>query len=894
MGGMAISAPRVPYSTDIVLRDGSTLHLRPIRPDDAKGVLELFRQMSELSLYYRFMTVPRLDLEKMRQFTRADGDRQFVLVGECGGRLAGLAGYYVDERRPERAEVAFSIRDAMQGKGIGTRMLERLAEIGRSRDLCAFDAYVLGENRRMLDVFLESGFAVTQQLERGVFHVSLSLEPTALFSARSATRAQKAAFASMRPFFEPKVVAVVGANREPGRIGSEILRNLKETGFTGTLAPVHPDAGVIDGLQAYARVVDIPGPVDLAVIVVPARHVAAVVDDCIKKQVKALVVISAGFAETGTEGRTLEAQLVERIRAAGIRMIGPNCMGIINTDPAFQLNATFSPVYPPAGRVAFSTQSGALGLAILDYVKKLNLGISTFASIGNKADVSGNDLIQYWAEDDRTDVILLYLESFGNPKKFGQIARRVGRSKPIVAVKAGRSSAGARAASSHTGARATSDALVDTLLRQAGVIRTHTLEELFDVAALLAHQPIPQGRRVAILTNAGGPGILAADACEANGLELQALSPVTVEELRSFLPAAASIGNPVDMIASATPEQYRRALGLLLKDPNVDSVIVIFIPPLVTAAEDVAAAIRTSVAGNTKPVLATFLGMQGAAPLAPVPAYLFPESAAVALSRVTHYGEWLRKPDVQPACGVGFDREAARAIVSRALEAGGGWLDATEAQALLEAGGIPVAEARLARTPEEAAEFAAEIGFPVALKADGPTLVHKTEVRGVKLGVSTAQAVREAYADFTTRLGERLEGVLVQKMVTGGIEMVIGAMNDPSFGPLVMAGTGGIFVELVGDTVFRMCPLTEADAGSMVQEMKGKVLLRGYRGAPPVDEAAFKGMLLAVSQLVDACPEIEEMDINPVMVLSQGAVAADVRVRIGPPAPEPAGRRISY
>jgi acetate---CoA ligase (ADP-forming) len=443
---MAITAPSVPYASDIVLRDGSTLHLRPIRSDDAQGVLELFRQMSELSLYYRFMTVPRLDLEKMRQFTHADGGRQFVLVGEVGRRLAGIAGYYVDDRRPERAEVAFSIRDAMQGRGIGTRMLERLAEIGRSRDLCAFDAYVMGENRRMLDVFLESGFEVTQEMERGVFHVSLSLEPTAHFAARSAERAQKAAFASMRPFFEPRAVAVVGANREPGRIGSEVLRNLKETGFTGTIAPVHPEAGVIDGLQAYARVIDIPGPVDLAVIVVPAKHVAAVVDDCIAKQVKALVVISAGFAETGTEGRGLEAQLVERIRAAGIRMIGPNCMGIINTDPAFQLNATFSPVYPPAGRMAFSTQSGALGLAILDYVKKLDLGISTFASIGNKADVSGNDLIQYWAEDDRTDVILLYLESFGNPKKFGQIARRVGRHKPIVAVKAGRSSAGARAA----------------------------------------------------------------------------------------------------------------------------------------------------------------------------------------------------------------------------------------------------------------------------------------------------------------------------------------------------------------------------------------------------------------------------------------------------------------
>jgi acetate---CoA ligase (ADP-forming) len=534
------------------------------------------------------------------------------------------------------------------------------------------------------------------------------------------------------------------------------------------------------------------------------------------------VVISAGFAETGTEGRGLEAQLVERIRAAGIRMIGPNCMGIINTDPDFKLNATFSPVYPPPGRVAFSTQSGALGLAILDYVKKLDLGISTFASIGNKADVSGNDLIQYWAEDERTDVILLYLESFGNPKKFGQIARRVGRRKPIVAVKAGRSTAGARAASSHTGARATSDALVDTLLRQAGVIRTHTLEELFDVAALLAHQPIPQGRRVAILTNAGGPGILAADACEANGLNLEALSPSTVEALRSFLPPAASVGNPVDMIASATPEQYRRALGLLLKDPKVDSVIVIFIPPLVTAAEDVAAAIRETVAGTTKPVARDVPRDAGGGAARAGPGVSLPRVggrgavARDALRRVAaQAGRAARLRDrLRPRGGARHRDARARG--------GRGWLDATDAQALLKAGGVAVAEARLARTPDEAAQFASEIGFPVALKADGPTLVHKTEVGGVKLGVASAQGVRETYADFATRLGDRLEGVLVQKMVTGGVEMVVGGDERPVVRPARDGGTGGIFVELVGDTVFRMCPLTEADAGDMVKRDEGQ------------------------------------------------------------------------
>jgi acetyl coenzyme A synthetase (ADP forming)-like protein len=890
---MATTAPPSRYEADVVLRDGRTLRLRPVRPDDDQRLLELFHRMSEQSLYYRFMTVPRIDLDKAAQFAHVDLDRQFVLVGDAGGPLAAVAGYYRADCASDRAEVAFAIADADQGRGIGTRMLERLAEIGRDAGLKTFDAYVLGENHRMMDVFADSGFTVTGQIQDRVFHVSLSLEATPEYTERSAARSCLAASSSMRPFFEPRVVAVIGANRERGRIGSEIFRNLRETGFTGMLVPVHPDAGSIDGIHAYRSVCDVPYDIDLAVIVVPASRVTRIVDECIAKKVKSLVVISAGFGESGGAGRALEAALVERIRDAGIRMIGPNCMGIINTDPAFKLNATFSPVYPPTGRVAFSTQSGALGLAILDYVSKLNLGISSFASIGNKADVSGNDLIQYWSEDPRTDVILLYLESFGNPRKFGQIARRVGRRKPIVAVKAGRSTAGARAASSHTGARATDDALVDTLLRQAGVIRTHTLEELFDVAALLSSQPVPAGRRVAIITNAGGPAILAADACEANGLELPALSAATVASLQSFLPAAASVANPIDMIASASPEQYRRAIELVLADPNVDSLIVIFIPPVVTAAEQVAAAIKSVAASSGKPVVATFMGAQGPLPLAPVPAYLFPESAAVALSRVTHYGEWLRKPETEPPVLTSFDRIGARALIASALAAGAGWLETSQVQKLLQLCGIGVADGSVARSADDAARAAAAIGLPVAMKALGPTLLHKTELGGVRLGVSTEQGVREAFADFASRLGDRLDGVFVQKMVTGGVEMVVGGINDPSFGPLVMAGTGGIFVELVGDTVFRMCPLTETDAGEMVNELKGRVLLRGYRGSPPADEAAFRRVLLAISQLVDACPEILEMDINPLMVLPLGAIAADARIRIGHP-PVRTGRRVSY
>jgi acetyl coenzyme A synthetase (ADP forming)-like protein len=881
-------------STDVVLRDGGTLQLRPIRPDDDERLLDLFHRMSQQSLYYRFLSIPRIDLAKATQLTHVDYEAQVTLVAECAGALAAIASYHRSEQCPDRAEVAFAIADAFQGRGIGTRLLERLAAIGYERGVRAFDAYVLGENYRMMDVFLESGFEVSQELDRGVFHVALLLEPTEAFAARSAERSRKAASASMRPFFEPRTVAIVGANREPGRIGSEILRNLRTTGFTGTLAPVHPAGGTIDGLQAYRTVAEIPFDVDLAVIVVPAARVSGVVDDCIAKGVKALVVISAGFGETGPAGRDVEAQIVEKIRNAGIRMIGPNCMGIINTDPAFHLNATFSPVYPPQGRVAFSTQSGALGLAILDYVRTLNLGISSFASIGNKADVSGNDLIQYWAEDPRTDVILLYLESFGNPQKFGQIARRVGRRKPIVAVKAGRSTAGARAATSHTGARATSDALVDTLLRQAGVIRTHTLEELFDVANVLANQPVPSGRRVAIVTNAGGPAILAADACEAQGLELPELSPATVTGLRAFLPAAASVGNPVDMIASATAEHYRQAIELVLADPNVDSLIVIFIPPLMTAAEEVATAIATASAGTRKPVLATFMSAAGSVPLAPVPSFRFPESAAVALARVTAYGQWLERPAGEVPCLAGFDRETVRSAVVREVARGASWLSPSASTELLKASGIAVAESRFVHSADEAAAAAASIGFPVVLKAVGDSIVHKTEVGGVKLGIETARTARAAYADLAARLGARLEGVLVQRMVSAGVEMVVGAINDPAFGPLVMAGTGGIFVELVGDTVFRLCPLADVDADEMIEEMKGRVLLRGYRGSAPADEGAFREVLLRVSQLAAACPEIQEMDLNPVLVLGSGAVAVDARIRVAKRASRGGGRRISY
>ena len=697
----------------------------------------------------------------------------------------------------------------------------------------------------------------------------------------SVQRSPDAATASMKSFFEPRTVAVIGANRARGKIGAEILHNVAAGGFTGRLVAVHPSASSIEGIPAYPRVTSVPGEVDLAVICVPCAQVSAVVDDCVAKGVKALVIISAGFSETGPAGRAVEQQLVDKVRTAGVRLIGPNCMGIINTDPAVRLNATFSPVTPVEGRVAMSTQSGALGLAILDYVRQLNLGISMFASIGNKADVSGNDLIEYWADDPRTDVILLYLESFGNPRRFAQIARRVAQQKPIVAVKSGRSRAGARAASSHTGALAASDVVVDALFRQTGVIRANTLEELFDVAALLAHQPLPPGPRVAILSNAGGPAILAADACEAQGLELAVPGQATIGSLRQFLPAAASVGNPVDMLASATPEHYERASRLLLADTNVDSLLVIYVPPLVTQPQEVARAIRGGAAGASKPVLANFISTRGApSALAPIPSYLFPEAAVTALARATAYGVWRRREQGSIPHFADIHEDTARSVVATALARGDGWLTPAEAQMLVEAMGIATASARLVSTDADAVAAARAIGYPVAIKAVGPGIVHKSDVGGIVLDVRDEAALHEAWAALRSRVGEAMTAALVQQMIPGGVELLIGAVIDPTFGPLVACGSGGLLVDLLQDTMFRIHPLTDVDAKELIGSLKSAPLLRGFRGRPAADERAAVDALLRVSALLEICPEIQELDVNPLKVLERGVRAVDVRVRV--------------
>jgi acetyl coenzyme A synthetase (ADP forming)-like protein len=884
---------------DVALRDGSTVHLRPVRPEDEAGLLAFLRGLSPRSLTLRFFS-PAINLESIAAAaSNVDYVHGFGLIATVGGgaQIIGHATYV--GIADDRAEVAFAVDDRYQGRGLGTIMLGQLAEVAAANGFHQFEAVVLPENYRMIGVFRESGFPL--EVKAG-FNEILVRFPTLLTEAaieRFERREQTAAISALTAFLHPRAVAVIGASRQRRTVGGETFHNLLSGEFAGPVYPVNPSAEVVQSVLAYPSVEAIPGPVDLAVIVVPAERVLEVAQGCGRKGVRALVVISAGFGEAGDVGRARQQELVRVCRDHGMRLIGPNCIGIANTDPVVRLNATFGPLTPPAGRVGFSSQSGALGLAAMDYAGSLGLGISSFVSVGNKADISGNDLLNYWEADPHTDLILLYLES----RKFVRIARRVGRTKPIVAVKSGRSEAGARATSSHTGALlAASDVPVDALFKQAGVIRTETLEGLFDVASLLANQPAPKGRRVGIVTNVGGPAILCADACEANGLELPVLSEETQARLRDFLPAEAAVTNPVDMIASATAEQYRRALLLVANDPRIDALVAIFLPPLATRAEDVASAI-VAAAGEIdrdKPLLAVFMSSRGVpgelktAGLR-IPSFAFPEAAAIALAHAARYGEWRARPVEPPPTLDGLRRDEAAAIVAAALGRGGGWLEPRELADLCACYGLPLVEERLVTSAVEAGEAAATLGGTVALKAIAPGLVHKTEAGAVRLGLEGADAVRSAAEEMVSRLaanGAPPTGFQVQRMVSGGIEMLVGLTHDPRFGPLVAVGAGGTNVELLKDVAVRLTPLARGDAREMVRSLKTYPLLEGYRGAPPRDVAALEDVLIRLSILAEDLPPIVELDGNPLLVHPHGAVIADVRARVeAVEPPRPLGAR---
>jgi acetyl coenzyme A synthetase (ADP forming)-like protein len=876
------------FETDVVLNDGSLVHVRPVRSEDHGLLARFIETLSPETLDLRFLHALKLDGAVKELMP---GTSQFALFAIREEMVIGHAIYTIII--PDKAEPAIVVADAYQDKGLGTILLGQLTQAAIAEGILVFEAQVAMENTRMLRVLRELGFPTVLKSEAGfiraTFPVSLLPEALACFEQREAV----AAVAAMEKFFQPRGIAVIGASRQRGGISGELFRNILEAGFQGPVYPVNAKADVVQSVAAYHSILDCPGPVDLAFIVVPAPAVLSVAKECGQKGVRALVVISAGFAEASLVGAQLQQELVEVCREAGMRLVGPNCMGIINTDPKVSLNGQFSPFKPSPGKIGFLTQSGALGIAIIDYARRLGLGMSTFVSVGNKADISGNDLIQYWESDDNTNLILLYLESFGNPRKFARIAQRVGRKKPIIAVKGGRSAAGFRATQSHTGALvAASDITVDALFCQAGVIRTDVLSEMFDVAALLTTQPIPKGDRVGIITNAGGAGILAADACEDLGLQVPELSLESQAALKGFLSSAAGVRNPVDMVASASSNDYACAIRAVASDPNVDALIVIFIPPMALRPEEVAGEILKATQGldGRIPILSTFMASHGAPEIlsdgqSRIPSYPFPEAAARARARAAQYGKWLATPEGNAPNFPDVRREEAAAIVAHALREGGRWLTPEETESLLGCYSVPLVKTLRAATPEEAGRVALELGGQVALKAVAPGLVHKTEAGAVRLALEGGEETEEAAVEMLKQVdaaGLKGTGFIIQPMVPSGIEMLVGVTHDPVFGPIVVCGAGGVLVELLKDVVVRITPLTDQDAREMICSLKTFPLLSGYRGGPRYDVAALEQIILRVGALVEDIHEIGELDLNPVIVSpeGQGVSLVDARVRV--------------
>jgi acetyl coenzyme A synthetase (ADP forming)-like protein len=885
------------WESDVVLVDGGTVHLRPMRHDDGEGLLAMYSRLSSQSLYFRFFSlVPAPRARELDRLTDLDYHDRVALVAELGDAIVGVARYA--RIGDDDAEVAFVVQDDQQGRGLGTVMLEHLAAIARERGIRRFTAVTMPQNARMLRVFADAGFEVDRSLDSGVVDVSFDIAPTATSTSAQDAREHVSEARSIARLLEPRSIAVVGASREEGTIGNAIVQNLVSGSFQGPVYPVNPNAETIAGIRAYPDVTSIRADVDLAVVCVPAPKVLSVTRDCATKGVQGLVVISAGFAEVDREHAGAERELVDLARRNGMRMIGPNCMGVVNTNPDVSMNATFAPFAPVRGNVGFASQSGGLGIELLARSQTLGLGISTFVSMGNKADVSGNDLLQYWEEDPDTEVVLLYLESFGNPRKFARLARRISRQKPIIAVKSGRSAAGARGTSSHTAALATPDVAVDALFLQAGVIRVDTLEQLFDTASVVLRQPLPAGRRVAIVSNGGGPAILAADACEAAGLEVPELSHATQAELRTFVSPDAGVRNPVDLVASANATVYGRALDVLLKDAGIDALLVIFVPPLVTRADDVASAISGAAAtAGAKPVIACFLGQSGTIDLGRrVPTFAFPEAAAAALGRAATLAEWRAQPEGHvPELGDARADLVRQLVADRLAHAPDGeWLDADTAGALLQLLGVPVARTVTVATAEDAARVAEELDAPVALKAAAPSIVHKTEAGAVRLDLSGADAVRDAFREMHGRLGDAMGGAVLQPMVARGVEAIVGITRDPLFGPLVLFGIGGVQAELIRDTALRIVPLTDRDARELVRSLRSSPLFFGYRNAPEVDVEALEDLLLRIGILAEQVPEIAELDCNPVIVSADGVTVVDVKVRLErvPAGPPPGVRRL--
>ena len=904
--------------TTHALQDGTTVRVRPIRPDDGARLLEMWARTSSASRRARLPDDVAVDARTIDGFVDLDLSRQYAVVATLGRgddeAIIAVARYerHVDD--PEVADFAALVEDDHQGRGIGSGLVRHLAVRAREAGVKRLTGDAIRADARVLALMEEVGLQLDEEGRTVEADLETDLGDTFLRTVDAAD--QRAARAAVDRFLHPERIAVVGASRDRTTIAGLVFANLMEGGFDGPVYPVNPNAESVQGVVAYADLASCPAVPDLVVVCVPPDLVTEVVDEAGALGVRAAVVITAGFAELGGRGARREADLLEVARSHGMRLIGPNCMGLLNGAADARMNATFSTTFPGPGRIAMSSQSGALGLAVLDHANALGIGISSFVSIGNKADISGNDLLSYWETDDDTDVVLLYLESFGNPRNFSRIARRVSRHKPVVVVKSGRTDAGRRAASSHTAAVSGGDRAAAALFTQTGVIRTNTLASMFDVATLLASQPLPRGRRVAVLTNAGGPGILAVDACEANGLTVPELTTATQDRLAALLADEAGLANPVDMVAAAGAEEYAGALRVLGDSGEVDAVVVIFIPTGTTSGTEVATALADAAndLDDDLVLLSVFMSKRGVPDelaAARIPSYAFPEDAARALGRVADHADWRARPLGDVVRPDGIRTESARAVVQSALafertpsgapligrahgtdlaqatQASGErtvWLSQLETEAVLRAYGIPLARSRIVSTPEAAAEAQRDLGCPVVVKLASP--IHKTDVGGIELDLRSPTEASSAITRLRERLAEQDltehgDRFLVQEMVQG-VEMLVGVAHDPSFGPLLVTGMGGTLVELVRDVAVRVTPITDRDVEEMLDSLRMKPLLEGYRGAPPGDVEALTDLLFRIGALVEDLPEVVELDCNPVFVRprGEGVVAVDVRIRV--------------
>jgi acyl-CoA synthetase (NDP forming)/RimJ/RimL family protein N-acetyltransferase len=866
------------WEADVLLRDGTTAHLRPIRPADAEDLQRFHLAQSPESVYLRFFApMPQLSASDAHHFTHVDHRRRVAFVVTLGDDIVGIGRY--EQLDDTTAEVAFNISDAHQGRGLGSVLLEHLAAAARENGVRRFHAEVLPQNRKMLTVFRQAGYEVRSDYGDGVIALGFDIDPTERSLAVMEAREHRAEALSMQVLLNPSSVAVIGASRRPGTIGHRLLADLLDGGFSGSVHVVHPEADAVLGVPAVPTIRDVTGGADLAVVAVPAEGVLDVVRECAASGVRGLVVVSAGFAETGPLGLARQRELVRVARANGLRVIGPNSWGLINADPDVRLNVSLVETMPRHGRFGLFSQSGGLSVAVLDAVRRRDIGLSTFLSAGNRADVSGNDCLQYWEEDPATDVVGLYLESIGNPRKFSRIARRLARTKPVVVVKSGTSNFGTPPGHAVRPSRAPQEAF-DAMLRQSGCIRVETPRQLLDVAQLLLSQPLPAGRRVAVVGNSDALGALVADACTSWELDV--------------------VHGPVSVPSQATPQEFRKALRDAFGDPEVDAVVVAFIPPLRTSGEEVARVLAETAAGSETPVVACLLGMDGvvdhlrrlAGTAETVPSYGFPEEAVRALAAATRYAEWRRRDAGHRVAPPGMDLDAAHVLVRDLLAAGAGdppgrdvaTLDEDSAARLLGTAGIDLWRSIPVADAASAVEAARAIGFPVALKTAAPHLRHRVDFGGVRLDIADEQELAADFAEMHDRLTP-LDGgdLVVQRMAPLGVATVVRTVEDPLFGPVVSFGLGGDASELLGDVAHRIPPLTDVDVADLVRSVRAAPRLFGHRGAAPVDVGALEDVIARVSSLADVLPEVAELELNPVVVSTTGAHVLGATVRLAPP-----------